>query len=483
MFSRKFKVVVLVMIALCHVTMKAKMSDAELLNQLKQKDSEFFEKGFNQCDFDYLNKNISESLTFYHDQSGIQDKSLFMSNTRQYICGNAEQKPIRKLVPGTLATYPLYNDGKLYGAIQTGKHNFYIRQPGGNDRFTSTAQFSSLWSLQNQQWVLSHVLSFDHHSPIQAELIKKALVQNHVPALGIGVISGGSIDTTEVFGELEKGKHAPQNTLFKVASLTKPVIALVALKLVDAGLLDLDEPLYNDWIDPDVKDDDRHKGLTTRHVLTHQTGFKNWRWMEPDKKLRFHFKPGEKHQYSGEGFEYLRRALERKTNTPIETLAKKYVFEPANMNDTHFWWDETMDESRFAVGHDDKGNALPVEKYYQANAAANLLTTVEDYSLFLVYLMEQEKQMPVVYGDMIRPQVSIKDKNFFGLGWEIFTGFSNDEVALLHTGKDPGVNTLAIFFPKSKNAYVIFMNGDNSLPMLERLLPSLYLGKELWQRR
>jgi len=309
------------------------------------------------------------------------------------------------------------------------------------------------------------------------------LLENKVPALGIGIITNGNIDSIRVYGEIAAGTPAPDNTIFKVASLTKPIVTFVALKLAAEGLLELDEPLYQYWVDPDIQNDSNNKLLTTRIVLTHQTGFENWRWMEPNKKLSFHFVPGEQHKYSGEGFEYLRRALEKKFSTSIESLAKDYLFKPANMKDTHFWWDEQVDENRYAINHDANGTALPNDKYYQANAAANLLTTVEDYAKFLVYLMAQEEHMPEIYSDMLRPQVKINEQSFFGLGWEIFNEFPNNEVALLHTGKDPGVNTLAIFFPKSKNGYVIFMNGDNSNPVFEQLLPTLYLGKELWQRR
>ena len=85
---------------------------------------------------------------------------------------------------------------------------------------------------------------------------------------------------------------------------------------------------------------------------------------------------------------------------------------------------------------------------------------------------------------MTKNQVQLKENDYFGLGWEKFTGFSGDEYALMHTGKDPGVNTLAIIFPKSKNAYLIFLNGDNAGKVFEKLLTEhLYLGNELWDRR
>ena len=64
---------------------------------------------------------------------------------------------------------------------------------------------------------------------------EKWLVKNNIPALGIGYIRDGKIQDINVFGELEKGKPAPQNAIFNVASLTKPVTAMVTLKLVSAA--------------------------------------------------------------------------------------------------------------------------------------------------------------------------------------------------------------------------------------------------------
>lgn len=483
MFGFKFMKIIILTLLAVNLTTSVEASETELFKLLEQKDQEFFEQGFNQCNLAYLENSVSDSLVFFHDQSGIQDKQLFMENTKKYICSNLDKKPIRKLVPGSLSVFPLYNDGELYGAIQTGVHNFYIREKGKNNRLTSSARFTSIWQLESKKWLLTNVLSYDHHSPIAAKRVKELLAESKVPALGIGIITNGNIDGIQVYGELTAGSPAPDDTIFKVASLTKPIVAFVALELAAEGLLDLDEPLYQYWVDPDIQNDRNSKLLTTRIVLSHQTGFENWRWMEPNKKLSFHFAPGAQHKYSGEGFEYLRRALEKKLSTSIESLANDYLFEPADMKDTYFWWDEQVNEHRYAMNHDVNGVALPTDKYYQANAAANLLTTVEDYAKFLVYLMAQAEQMPEIYSDMIRPQVKIKEHDFFGLGWEILTGFPNGEVALLHTGKDPGVSALAMFFPRSKNGYVIFMNGDNSLPVFEQLLPTLYLGKELWQRR
>ena len=58
------------------------------------------------------------------------------------------------------------------------------------------------------------------------------------------------LEASESFGEIKKGISAPYNTYFNVASLTKPVTAMVALRLVSLGKLKLDEPLDQYWTDP-----------------------------------------------------------------------------------------------------------------------------------------------------------------------------------------------------------------------------------------
>lgn len=460
---------------------------SDLFTELQKQDSIFFERGFNQCDLEYLDKHTANDLKFYHDQSGIQDKRTFFENTQKYICSNLDKKPIRKVETNSLEVFPLYNNGKLYGAIQKGIHHFYIREKGKDDIKTSSAKFSHLWVIENEIWKLSTVLSYDHQNPESTNTqndIEKLLKDNKVPALGLGIVENGKLTKVDIFGTLDQQHTAPYNTIFKVASLTKPIVALTTLKLIDKGLLDLEEPLYKYWIDPDIKKDSRYKKLTPKLVLTHQTGFPNWRYLTESNKLSFQFDPGTKYQYSGEGFEYLRKAIENKTGKSIEELCKEFLFDPLEMNDTHFWWDSTMDESRYAQNFNKKGEKIETVKYYEANAAANLLTTIEDYGKFLTYIINGAELSNTLYQEMQKHQIKLKENDFFGLGWEILTNFSNNEFALLHTGKDPGVSTLAIWFPKSKNGYLIFLNGDNVDEIYEYMLTKkLYLGNELWNKR
>ncbi|SMC45302.1 serine hydrolase [Moheibacter sediminis] len=462
-------------------------TDSPLFLELKKEDSLFFERGFNQCDIKYMESRVSADLKFYHDVGGFQDRKVFLERTKNNICGNSIQKPVRKLQPETLEVFALYNDGVLYGAIQSGIHHFYIREKGKEDVYGGTAKFTSVWTKENNIWKLTDILSYDHQE-VKAEnqtlnKFDKIIQESNVPAMGIGIIENGKLTKVDVYGTLDKQNTAPYNTIFKVASLTKPIFAMTVLKLIDEGLIGLDEPLHKYWIDPHVKSNNWHKKLTPRIILSHQSGFPNWRYLNESNKLEFQFEPGTKYQYSGEGFEYLRKAVENKLGKTIEELAQEYLFKSAKMTNTRFWWDEKMDESLYAKNFDEKGNLIPTEKYYEANSAANLLTTIEDYGSFMTYVMNGAGISEELFQEMQTKQSTVKDGEYFGLGWEILVGFSNDEYALFHTGRDPGVNTLAIMFPKTKNGYLIFMNGDNAMKNYDQILNELYLGNELWEKK
>jgi hypothetical protein len=136
--------------------------NSEIFLALKNQDSVFFERSFNLCDMDYLKSAIHQDLTFYHDQAGIQNRDSFLLNTKNNICSDFNKKPIRKIIEESLEVYPMYNEGVIYGAVQTGIHDFYIRESNKADIKTSTAKFIHLYLLVNGNWLLKEVISFDH---------------------------------------------------------------------------------------------------------------------------------------------------------------------------------------------------------------------------------------------------------------------------------------------------------------------------------
>ena len=147
-----------------HLAKAQVQKNSSLFQDLKAQDSVFFERGFNRCDLDYLKNQVKDDLRFYHDQGGFQDKTKFLESTANNICGSPAQKPIRKVDGESLDVFPLYSDGKIYGAIQSGIHHFYIREKDKKDLWTSTARFTHLWILEKESWKLTEVLSYDHQS-------------------------------------------------------------------------------------------------------------------------------------------------------------------------------------------------------------------------------------------------------------------------------------------------------------------------------
>jgi len=284
---------------------------------------------------------------------------------------------------------------------------------------------------------------------------------NKIPSVAIGMIRDGVLKEINVYGELKKGVPAPYNSIYNVASITKTVTAVLTLKLVEQGKWDLDEPLYKYWTDPDVRDDPRSRKLSTRHVLSHQTGFPNWRSNVKSGKLAFEFEPGTKYQYSGEGLEYLRHALENKFKQPYEKLVEDLIFKPLGMSDSHFTWNGGVDESRFAVPHDENGKMLEINRNKQANAADLMTITIKDYASFLTALMNGKLLSAKVFDQMIVPQVKVKADNLMALGWVIYDQLGAGAYGISHGGSDPGARTIAIALPKSKDALIIFTNSDN----------------------
>ena len=98
-----------------------------------------------------------------------------------------------------------------------------------------------------------------------------------VPGLALGIVDGKRV-WRRGFGDAveESAQPVSDETMFEAASLGKPVFAYAMLRLVDAGVIDLDRPLY-DYLPLPETNNARMRRVTARHVLSHTTGLPNWR--------------------------------------------------------------------------------------------------------------------------------------------------------------------------------------------------------------
>jgi len=137
---------------------------SKLFQALEKRDSLLFELAFNQQNARGTDSLLHEDFEFYHDQGGLTDsKEKFLGKFKS--TSNSKYKPMRKLLKNTLQVFPLYNRGKLYGAIQKGVHEFYMIDPEKKAHLTGNAQFIHLWIKHKGRWCLKRVLSYDHQDP------------------------------------------------------------------------------------------------------------------------------------------------------------------------------------------------------------------------------------------------------------------------------------------------------------------------------
>ena len=312
--------------------------------------------------------------------------------------------------------------------------------------------------------------------------IVQLLQQNHVPSVSIAQITDGKLTLVRAYGQQDATSAATPRTLYNIASLTKPITAQVAMRLLSQGVFTPDEPMAPVWTDPDIATDERRKLLTPRMALTHQTGFANWRSMT-NNKLTFQFTPGTRYSYSGEGFEYLARFMEKKTGLALDANAKKLVFDPLGMHDTAFTYQPWF-QGRVAAPADDKGAWLAPRFADHPISADMVYTTAQDYALLLQAVMENRGISSQIAHERDTVQVSLKEQMCpklpanlcpdalgVGLSWQIFR--LKDTIVLMHTGHDPGLFTFAYVSPTARNGAVILTNGENGRKIVSTILRDL----------
>ena len=275
--------------------------------------------------------------------------------------------------------------------------------------------------------------------------IPELLNAGAAPGLSIGLIRDGKTYWVHGFGvrDAKTGQPVTDDTIFEAASLSKPVFAYGVLKLVDQGRLDLDAPLSKYLAKLYIEGDVRLEKITARWVLSHRTGFKNWRG--DGNPLTIYFTPGERFSYSGEGFVYLQKVVEQITGKPLNDYMTEAVFGPLGMISSSYVWREDYD-ARTALPHDGAGQVGDKFKPKDANAAASLHTTAGDYALFVDALLNGTGLKPETLREMEKPQIAVDpectnctDRTPKELSKSVFWGLGHR-----HTGNGAGRITLAL---------------------------------------
>jgi len=299
-----------------------------------------------------------------------------------------------------------------------------------------------------------------------------------IPGISFALIESGEIVYNSVFGfkNTRKPSKADENTIFEAASLTKPVAAWITLKLVDQGKLELDKPLYNYLEYTPIKHDVRYKSITARMVLTHSSGFPNWRRQNKDNLLDIKFTPGSKFSYSGEGYVYLQAVLESITGKNLEDLAQELVFKPFGMTHSSLLLTELEDA---ALGHNRHVQPRQKMTYEEPNAAYSLHSNAGDYARFLIAMTSGRGLSAQSAALLTTTQIAVKD-SFPTIRWCAGMGLENDsdDSFLWHWGDNKNFKCFAMISKNSRNGFVYFTNGVNGMTILDTLI-GMVTGKTL----
>jgi CubicO group peptidase (beta-lactamase class C family) len=154
-----------------------------------------------------------------------------------------------------------------------------------------------------------------------------------VPGVAIVLVRDGRVAWSGEYGVTNRLTRAPvgPESTFKVASNSKVVSAYIALRLVDQGLLALDEPLDSYLSEPYLPQEAYRPVVTLRHTLSHTSGMGH-----TDLSRKVRFPPGAGYSYSANGFLYTQKVMEEVTGKSLEELGQELVFRPLGMAHTSF---------------------------------------------------------------------------------------------------------------------------------------------------
>jgi CubicO group peptidase (beta-lactamase class C family) len=251
--------------------------------------------------------------------------------------------------------------------------------------------------------------------------IEALMKQENVTGLAIAVIDGRQITHVKAFGYRNAEQRLPleTDTIMYGASLTKAAFAYMTLQLVDEGKLDLDRPIseYLPRPLPSYDEGERSWGtlegqgdwrlLTPRILLTHSSGLANLRLLEPDHKLRFHFKPGHGYAYSGEGYYLLQFVLEEGLGLDVKAEMQRRIFDRFKMPNTDMQWRADF-ASHLADGYTMNGSFVPHDERSNVSASGSMDTTIADQARMWRGMLAGEGLSKKMRAEWVRPEVPIR---------------------------------------------------------------------------
>ncbi|MFY0604448.1 MAG: serine hydrolase [Flavobacteriaceae bacterium] len=272
-----------------------------------------------------------------------------------------------------------------------------------------------------------------------------------------------------------------KNTLFEAASVTKSVFAYTVMRLYDKGLLNLDEPLYKYLPFEKSSNTAYNKLLTARIILSHKSGLPNW---GNSSNIKYSSKPGTKHTYSGEAFEYLKRVIEKITNKDMNTILNSELVEPLGLENMYFKADSIAMKNK-SHGH---LNGLAIRKDLQSEVGVShsLVTNSQSFAKFVMALKNRKGLKKETFDLMFSKQTDDLGKyksNVWGYNEYLAFGFFIEEApygnVIRHGGSNGDFWATFRLYDKLNMGYVIMTNGNSGRFIRDNIERNLLNPEEL----
>jgi CubicO group peptidase (beta-lactamase class C family) len=333
----------------------------------------------------------------------------------------------------------------------------------------------------------------DSHS---AKTLSAEMAAMHVPGVSIAVVHNGAIEWARGFGVATVG-GAPvtAETLFQAGSISKPVAAMAALRLVQQGKMSLDADINTylmSWKLP-ASAVAAGKPVTLRELLTHTGGttvhgFAGYAAGEPvptlvqvlnglkpanSEAIRVDMAPGTKWRYSCGGYTIVQQALIDVAKQPFPKLLHDTVLAPIGM--THSTYEQPLpkDWKQVATPYNDQGKPIPGGAHtYPEMAAAGLWTTATDLAKYVIENQRSlEGKANHVLSEQMTKQMVTPGMGNHGLGPAI--GGSPSRPFFTHGGVDEGFEALFVGYEQGGDGAVVMTNAQGGIRIAQEIMSSI----------
>lgn len=312
--------------------------------------------------------------------------------------------------------------------------------------------------------------------------LAERMAANNVPGMAVLIVDDGEVLLSQGYGRLSATATASvdEDTVFSVGSVSKLVNAVLILRLVDEGKLDLDTDV-NDyltrWKIPESQFTKDEK-VTLRRLLSHTSGLSQHGFpdFQPGEKLpsieeslngeghakheavRPLFEPGSDMKYSGGGIMVSQLIVEEVTGLDYTEAAKKYVFEPLGMSRSTFENPLPSAHGNIAKAHDREARPQALPRGYESMpemAASGLWTSADDMGKFLQVILSKSNFLS---DEMWEEMLTRQPPSWHGLGPRL--NGVGEKAVFHHGGSNDSYQAWFEGHPSSRRGLVVLTNSS-----------------------